>query len=120
MVLFTLTFTDAKYDPLGWHYDGETSTDSDLLIVPMSSEGNSIVLIPNRKNGGDKYPCSECGRCYKLKSSLFNHRKYECGKEPQFQCPVCEYTARQKGNFKEHMSRKHPQYYYSNRETLGF
>lgn len=77
--------TDTNSDPLSWYYDEEDSNDSDLLIVPMASEENaSKVLIPNRKNGGDKYPCSECGRCYKLKSSLFNHRKYECNKEPQF------------------------------------
>lgn len=76
---------DTNSDPLSWYYDEETSNDSDLLIVPMASDGNHLMLIPNRKNGGDKYPCSECGRCYKLKSSLFNHKKYECGKAPQFQ-----------------------------------
>lgn len=41
-----------------------------------SSDGES-------KNG-QGYSCPECGRFYKLKSSLRNHQKWECGKDPQF------------------------------------
>ncbi|CAO1421400.1 unnamed protein product [Diamesa serratosioi] len=44
----------------------------------------------------DAFTCPDCGRMYKLKSSLRNHQKWECGKEPQFQCPYCVYRAKQK------------------------
>ena len=51
--------------------------------------------------------CPDCGRAYKLKSSLRNHQKWECGKEPQFQCPHCVYRAKQKMHIARHMERMH-------------
>lgn len=51
--------------------------------------------------------CSRCGRRYKLKSSLRNHIKWECGKEPQFQCPFCSYRAKQKMHVVRHVERMH-------------
>lgn len=80
------------------------------------------------------YPCPDCGRYYKLKSSLRNHQKWECGKEPQFQvssnfifsfhlfilfnlrfffllsefqCPFCAYKAKQKMHIGRHLERMH-------------
>ncbi|XP_053996931.1 zinc finger protein 425-like [Hylaeus anthracinus] len=35
------------------------------------------------------YPCAQCDRKYKHKSSLKRHILYECGKEKQFVCPIC-------------------------------
>lgn len=58
-------------------------------------------------NGSFGYPCGDCGRIYKLKSSLRNHQKWECGKEPQFQCPLCVYRAKQKMHILRHMGRMH-------------
>ncbi|XP_017466197.1 PREDICTED: longitudinals lacking protein, isoforms A/B/D/L-like [Rhagoletis zephyria] len=56
---------------------------------------------------GSGHPCPDCGRVYKLKSSLRNHQKWECGKEPQFQCPFCVYRAKQKMHIGRHMERMH-------------
>lgn len=53
------------------------------------------------------YSCSVCGRFYKLKSSLRNHQKWECGKEPQFSCPFCVYKAKQKMHINRHLERMH-------------
>ncbi|XP_034938666.1 longitudinals lacking protein, isoforms A/B/D/L isoform X20 [Chelonus insularis] len=53
------------------------------------------------------FNCPACGRVYKLKSSLRNHQKWECGKEPQFQCPHCVYRAKQKMHIARHMERMH-------------
>uniref|UniRef100_A0A0A9X8V3 Longitudinals lacking protein, isoforms H/M/V n=1 Tax=Lygus hesperus TaxID=30085 RepID=A0A0A9X8V3_LYGHE len=59
--------------------------------------------------GGDGagVECTKCGRHYKLKSSLRNHQKWECGKEPQFQCPYCNYRAKQKMHVARHIERMH-------------
>lgn len=57
--------------------------------------------------------CGDCGRTYKLKSSLRNHQKWECGKEPQFQCPYCIYKAKQKMHMARHMERMHRDVDYS-------
>lgn len=36
-----------------------------------------------------------------------NHQKWECGKDPQFQCPFCVYRAKQKMHIGRHMERMH-------------
>lgn len=56
---------------------------------------------------GSGFVCGDCGRTYKLKSSLRNHRKWECGKEPRFNCSLCSYKAKQKMHMLRHMHRVH-------------
>lgn len=56
---------------------------------------------------GSGFVCGECGRTYKLKSSLRNHQKWECGKEPRFNCSLCNYKAKQKMHMLRHMQRVH-------------
>lgn len=58
-------------------------------------------------NNSPGVACPECGRVYKLKSSLRNHQKWECGKEPQFECLYCSYKAKQKMHMMRHMERMH-------------
>jgi len=53
------------------------------------------------------FKCDNCPRAYKLKSSLRNHQKWECGKEPQFECLYCSYKAKQKMHMIRHMERLH-------------
>lgn len=88
----------------------------EMSMDPLYEDGDDDDDTKPNKNGME---CRDCGRFYKLKSSLFNHRKYECGKEPQFKCPICEYSAKQKGNFKEHMFRKHRKHYHKYRDQFG-
>ncbi|KAF2895316.1 hypothetical protein ILUMI_10859, partial [Ignelater luminosus] len=64
-------------------------------------------------NDGSGFACPDCGRIYKLKSSLRNHRKWECGKEPQFKCPYCVYKAKQKMHMARHMERMHKEIDYA-------
>ncbi|KAK0097573.1 hypothetical protein PV326_001080 [Microctonus aethiopoides] len=61
----------------------------------------------NSTGNPEGFNCPACGRVYKLKSSLRNHQKWECGKEPQFQCPHCVYRAKQKMHIARHMERMH-------------
>lgn len=53
--------------------------------------------------------CQKCGKQYKRACSLTRHRKFECGKEPQFQCPEikCSFRCKQPGNLKLHCVRRH-------------
>ncbi|XP_073978023.1 zinc finger X-chromosomal protein-like isoform X1 [Rhodnius prolixus] len=81
------------------------------------------------KHDSGRYLC-HCGKSYKHKFSLNKHVKYECGKEPQFQCPYCSYRGKRKGAVKSHISRKHvkiplspsstPASYHYNRHILQF
>lgn len=70
----------------------------------LGSGGNTSMLGGANSVG---HPCPDCGRLYKLKSSLRNHQKWECGKEPQFKCPFCVYRAKQKMHIGRHMERMH-------------
>lgn len=54
-----------------------------------------------------KFSCESCGRSYQSKGALTTHTKWECGKEPQFQCPHCIYKAKLKGSLKSHLVTKH-------------
>lgn len=38
---------------------------------------------------------------------MLAHRKYQCGKEPQFQCPFCVYKGRRRGHLTGHLGNKH-------------
>lgn len=84
-------------------------------IAPIQSGGGGSNQSSFSLSGGSPtsmdYPkgveCPDCGRHYKLKSSLRNHQKWECGKEPQFQCPYCNYRAKQKMHVARHIERMH-------------
>lgn len=82
---------------------------TDLTINPVADK--KISLSPNKSllspENGQGHTCADCGRLYKLKSSLRNHQKWECGKDPQFQCPFCVYRAKQKMHIGRHMERMH-------------
>ncbi|KAL1128846.1 hypothetical protein AAG570_013380 [Ranatra chinensis] len=54
-----------------------------------------------------EFCCDKCGKGYKLKSSLNNHTKWECGKEPVFACTMCFVKFNHKGNLKKHILTKH-------------
>lgn len=56
-----------------------------------------------------EYACQHCGKLYKWKSTMRRHERVECGgKEPTYQCDLCPYKAKQKGNLLVH-TRKHHQ-----------
>lgn len=56
---------------------------------------------------GQPFACDQCGRRYKWKMSLINHKKKECGKQPNLQCPLCTYVTKIKSNLKRHLHTRH-------------
>jgi hypothetical protein len=66
------------------------------------------TLTAKQNHSPNEHQCTKCGKVYRWKKSLSLHLRVECGKEPQFQCPVCPYKAKQKGNLKSHMRVWHP------------
>lgn len=82
----------------GSPYSGSSSAENSLTAAALDDFGRS---------GEKAEECPRCGRRYKLKSSLRNHIKWECGKEPQFQCPFCSYRAKQKMHVVRHVERMH-------------
>lgn len=74
-------------------------------IVEGVEEGNVVtfVQLPPRK----RHFCRDCGKSYKLPTSLFNHRKYECGKGASFVCVECPMMFKRPENLKRHINAKH-------------
>lgn len=62
---------------------------------------------PVEKDETKDFPCNECGCTYKHKSSWYQHKRYECGKEAQFKCKFCGYRGKRKRDIKMHMAIKH-------------
>nr|XP_012225967.1 PREDICTED: zinc finger X-chromosomal protein-like [Linepithema humile] len=52
-------------------------------------------------------PNHNCGRVFNWKRNLMRHLKYECGLQPRFKCPYCDYYGKLKGNVSKHLIRRH-------------
>lgn len=89
----------------------QTAPNSETLL----SEGIRSRSLGHQVGSG--FVCGGCDRTYKLKSSLRNHQKWECGKEPRFQCPACDYKAKQKMHMVRHMVRMHNGESFLNKEN---
>jgi len=57
--------------------------------------------------GGNVFQCTQCGKVYMSKGNLTRHLKFECGKEPQFQCPHCPLRTKHKSSLLTHIYCKH-------------
>lgn len=52
------------------------------------------------------YLC-DCGNSYRHSGSLRFHKRWECGKLPSFQCPICKNMFKRRSNMTKHMLRVH-------------
>lgn len=50
-----------------------------------------------------RYKCPTCGNSYKYKQGLYTHRRFRCGKEPQFGCPHCPKKCFVRGDLQQHL-----------------
>jgi len=53
------------------------------------------------------YHCKLCFKAYTHMVSLKRHCRLECGKQPQFQCPLCPLRSHHKSNLRAHALRAH-------------
>lgn len=59
---------------------------------------NDIKLLEQR------YTCDQCGRSYKHKTNLCNHKREECGKPPSYFCPICRKGFKKKQHLQRHLT----------------
>lgn len=118
-ILFVFCFSDSSFDgdTKRWSAWSVTCGDvlasfgtSELVVVKSeptspSKESSSPKKTPTRARG--VFPCDRCGRSYVRKDSLQRHLKYECGKEPTFQCPFCPQRCKRKAHQIRHIRRQH-------------
>lgn len=108
---------DLSMTGLKWAAAWQRWTVPSIMWRSGGSLGKGLTSSGSVGNGSaganqEGFNCPACGRVYKLKSSLRNHQKWECGKEPQFQCPHCVYRAKQKMHIARHMERMHKEKLY--------
>jgi DNA-directed RNA polymerase subunit RPC12/RpoP len=70
------------------------------LIV---DEHEEISVHPELSPSIKRFLCSKCGKAYLHKPTLRRHILYECGKEPQFNCPYCPYQTKRNSNLLRHI-----------------
>lgn len=73
----------------------------------LSVEGVGVDAGPAGTAAGPLFVCPSCGKTYRHHPSLWKHRKYECGQEPQFQCPLCPHRAKRKHHLVYHLQARH-------------
>lgn len=76
-----------------------------MFVFFFTDNGNCSVLP--KASISELCSCDVCGRWYKYKRNLVHHKKYECGKEPQFKCQYCPYKSKVRGNLRSHVFRLH-------------
>ncbi|XP_011052793.1 PREDICTED: longitudinals lacking protein, isoform G isoform X8 [Acromyrmex echinatior] len=67
---------------------------------PLIEVSSNQVTASNRDS---YYYCQRCGNAYTRPHSLNRHMKFECGVEPQFECPICHKKSKHKHNLLLHM-----------------
>lgn len=58
-------------------------------------------------SGSVRSVCTNCGKTFSRSYNLNRHKRYECGKQPQFQCPQCPAKAKRKDNIIKHFISVH-------------
>lgn len=73
------------------------------VIVPAA--GGSVMLMNQilRQPHVKPFKCDVCGASYSMQKNLLSHKKKECGREANLQCPLCPMKTKRKGNLKRHI-----------------
>ncbi|XP_076682706.1 uncharacterized protein LOC143376352 isoform X16 [Andrena cerasifolii] len=52
-------------------------------------------------------PNPNCRSVFAWKRNLTSHLRYQCGQQPRFKCPYCEYVCKVKADIRKHIKSKH-------------
>ncbi|XP_012270339.1 zinc finger protein 90 homolog [Orussus abietinus] len=77
-----------------------------LFVNPIACERTSPRINHNvsaSSKDASGYSCPRCGNAYARHHSLNRHIRFECGVEPQFECPICHKKSKHKHNLMLHM-----------------
>ncbi|XP_052122558.1 zinc finger protein with KRAB and SCAN domains 4-like [Frankliniella occidentalis] len=112
LVLIGLQLLNEKNDYNYWcdRTPDISKMDEETRKMWVDSQGEIVMndFEPKRRfHNHGVYPCDRCGRTYVRKDSLSRHLQWECGKEPQFQCPFCPQKCKRKSHQLRHIQRQH-------------
>lgn len=77
-------------------------------------KGSALRADDHRQRGNwlmkaSKYACPNpnCRSVFAWKRNLTSHLRYQCGQQPRFKCPYCEYKCKVKTDIRKHIKTKH-------------
>nr|CAD7258628.1 unnamed protein product [Timema shepardi] len=90
-------------------FDGDSSMMSEKFMEVYTSINTSSrsLMDMSRTRSMPMFFCPNCEKSYQHKNTLNRHLNYECGKEPQFQCPYCTHRSKRKVSMIAHISAMH-------------
>ncbi|XP_018332839.1 longitudinals lacking protein, isoforms A/B/D/L isoform X3 [Agrilus planipennis] len=99
------------------------------VVPPLISETDTLISLeeenvcdnskkaksPSRKKFSNAteyrtangFECPNCDKVYSAGRNLLRHINVECGKEPQFSCPLCKYKNYRRNEVTNHVKNKH-------------
>ncbi|XP_043284382.1 longitudinals lacking protein, isoforms A/B/D/L isoform X10 [Venturia canescens] len=102
----------AHRDSQEWTLTDESTDMPMQALIKINNAPFAELRIPKahffgKKPKSGEFECLRCGRCYMRKDSLQRHLRWECGKEPLFQCPFCPQRCKRKPHWLRHIRRQH-------------
>lgn len=83
-------------------------SDADYLRFSNLGLPDDQVRSYRTSLGIDKpFKCLQCPSSYSRKACLTRHLKYECGQEPRFKCPYCDYRSKKTSSTYKHVRENH-------------
>lgn len=84
-----------------------TNHDPKLKSSELKYEKKKSLLPASEFQTQEGYQCPQCSRIYTARRNLVRHLNLECGKEPKFKCPYCQYRNHRRNELKKHMKNRH-------------
>lgn len=104
---FSIVSSDNKNNGLTLTESG-SSTCTFKIEYPRADD-SADGISGSEQTESKQFACRHCGKQYRWKSTLRRHENVECGgKEPSYECPYCDYKAKQRGNLGVHVRKHHP------------
>ncbi|XP_046829743.1 longitudinals lacking protein, isoforms A/B/D/L-like isoform X23 [Vespa crabro] len=71
--------------------------------------GSSMMMFSRNDYSQYYYYCPSpnCSSVFKWKRNLTSHLRYQCGQQPRFKCPYCQYICKVKTDIRKHIKIKH-------------
>lgn len=89
------------------HAKGAESKQQAQEMVSISGDKTAKHARTRCDFGGPVYYCTPCDRRYHTKTGFSQHKRFECGKSPAFQCLICKKEFKRKSSLKRHLRQIH-------------
>lgn len=82
-----------------------------IPLIDDSLKTKAVVLthqqIQQHLFQNKPFACPKCSRTFTVKGNMTRHLKFECGQEPRFKCPYCDFRSKQTSNVMSHIRTRH-------------